>query len=164
MNKNRLQNVNELSGVSKRLLYVLEKKDVSGYKLEKDNSGIKQSQISHIKSGRNQPSPDVIDSFLKYFPEINKIWFLTGEGRMENNTTKIKGNNNLNNTGNIGGDILNDSNSQSNCLTESIKTLKKIIEEKEELLKAKDEIINSKDEIINSKDEIINLLKEQLKK
>ncbi|CAA7389522.1 hypothetical protein [Chryseobacterium fistulae] len=99
------------------------------------------------------------ESFLKKFADIfefNENWLLVGKGDMLN-TTKIKGNNNLNNTGNVGGNILNNSNSQSKCLADSIEILKNIIEEKDELLKAKDEIINSKDEIIN-------LLKEQLKK
>lgn len=83
--ENTLHNVNEITETSKRFLHVLKTKDYSGYKLEKENSGITSSQISHIKSGRNQPSTDLIDKLLLFFPDINRVWLLTGEGSMLNN-------------------------------------------------------------------------------
>lgn len=81
--KNILQNVNDLTGISKRILYILDKKNITGYQLEKNNSGITATQISHIKSGRNQPSTDLLEALLKYVPTINKVWLLTGVGPEE---------------------------------------------------------------------------------
>ncbi|WP_313636280.1 hypothetical protein [Empedobacter sp.] len=86
--ENTLHNVNEITEISKRFLHVLKIKDYSGYRLEKENSGIKSSQISHIKSGRNQPSSELIDRLLSFFPDINRVWLLTGEGSMLNNSNE----------------------------------------------------------------------------
>lgn len=78
--KNTLQNVNELTDLSKRVIYILDQKKITGYKLEKEKTGITQTQISHIKSGRNKPSQELINNLLKYLPDVNRIWLLTGEG------------------------------------------------------------------------------------
>ena len=63
----------EIPDINKRVLHLL---------IEKDDTGIKQSQISHLKSGRNKASDELINSLLDYFPDINRVWLLTGEGSM----------------------------------------------------------------------------------
>jgi transcriptional regulator with XRE-family HTH domain len=47
-----------------------------------DEIGIQRSSISHILSGRNKPSLEVIQKILDRFRNINPEWILTGKGRM----------------------------------------------------------------------------------
>ena len=47
-----------------------------------DEIGVQRSSISHIISGRNQPSYDFILKVINRFKEINAEWLLTGEGHM----------------------------------------------------------------------------------
>ncbi|MCF8381097.1 MAG: helix-turn-helix domain-containing protein [Bacteroidales bacterium] len=45
---------------------------------------VQRSGISHILSGRNNPSYDFLIRILDAFPEINANWLLTGKGNMIN--------------------------------------------------------------------------------
>ncbi|MCX7862688.1 MAG: helix-turn-helix domain-containing protein [Bacteroidales bacterium] len=47
-----------------------------------DEIGIQRSSISHILSGRNNPSLDVIQKILSRFPYINAEWLIMGKGDM----------------------------------------------------------------------------------
>lgn len=50
--------------------------------------GIGRSNLTHIFSGRNQPSLDLVKKILKAFPEIHPEWLILGMGNMlreENN-------------------------------------------------------------------------------
>lgn len=47
-----------------------------------DELGVQRSGISHIISGRNQPSYDFIVKLMKVYPEINPDWLLMGSGSM----------------------------------------------------------------------------------
>jgi DNA-binding XRE family transcriptional regulator len=47
-----------------------------------DEIGVQRPAISHILSGRNRPSLDIVLKILKKFPKINSHWLLTGEGKM----------------------------------------------------------------------------------
>lgn len=44
--------------------------------------GIQRSAISHILSGRNNPSLEVIQKILKRFSYINAEWLILGKGEM----------------------------------------------------------------------------------
>ncbi|MDD2277444.1 MAG: helix-turn-helix transcriptional regulator [Bacteroidales bacterium] len=44
--------------------------------------GVQRSSISHILSGRNKPSFDMIQGILKSFPKISADWLLLGKGDM----------------------------------------------------------------------------------
>jgi len=44
--------------------------------------GVQRSGISHILSGRNNPSIDFIRKMLENFPDLNTDWFITGKGNM----------------------------------------------------------------------------------
>jgi len=48
-----------------------------------DEIGVQRSGISHIMSGRNQPSYDFILKIINTFPEISVEWLLTGRGTMQ---------------------------------------------------------------------------------
>jgi transcriptional regulator with XRE-family HTH domain len=41
-----------------------------------DAIGVQRSSISHILSGRNKPSLDIIQKILRVFPDINRDWLL----------------------------------------------------------------------------------------
>jgi transcriptional regulator with XRE-family HTH domain len=47
-----------------------------------DEISVQRSGISHILSGRNQPSYDFIVKTMKRFPEINLDWLILGKGAM----------------------------------------------------------------------------------
>ncbi len=48
-----------------------------------DTIDVPRPIISHILSGRNKPSLDVIQKILMRFPELNPWWLLTGKGKMK---------------------------------------------------------------------------------
>lgn len=48
-----------------------------------DEIGVQRPAISHIMSGRNRPSLDVVMKILKAYDQINPQWLLTGEGKMK---------------------------------------------------------------------------------
>lgn len=47
-----------------------------------DQIGVPRSTISHIISGRNNPSLDLILKILDTFPEIKTDWLIRGDGHM----------------------------------------------------------------------------------
>ncbi len=47
-----------------------------------DKLGVQRSGVSHILSGRNNPSLDFLMKVLNHFPEISGDWLITGNGNM----------------------------------------------------------------------------------
>lgn len=47
-----------------------------------DELGVQRSGISHILSGRNQPSFDFLVKLMKQYPEIDPDWLIIGKGNM----------------------------------------------------------------------------------
>ncbi len=47
-----------------------------------DEIGVQRSSISHILSGRNNPSLEVIQKILSRFDDLNPEWLVTGKGDM----------------------------------------------------------------------------------
>jgi DNA-binding XRE family transcriptional regulator len=45
-----------------------------------DKLGIQRSTISHLLSGRNNPSIDLLRRIISNFPDINEAWLLSGHG------------------------------------------------------------------------------------
>ncbi|MGL4992661.1 MAG: helix-turn-helix domain-containing protein [Bacteroidales bacterium] len=45
-----------------------------------DHIGLNRAALSHILSGRNNPSLDVVTKILTAFPNINSEWLLFGKG------------------------------------------------------------------------------------
>ena len=64
-----------------RIQLILKTKNISASKFA-DEIGVQRSSISHILSGRNNPSLDFIQKILKRFADINSDWILTGKGSM----------------------------------------------------------------------------------
>ena len=54
-----------------------------------DTIGIQRSSISHILSGRNKPSLDIIQRILKVFPDIDRDWLLFDSNIPQQNTPQI---------------------------------------------------------------------------
>ncbi len=53
-----------------------------------ESIGIQQSTLSHILSGRNNPSLDVVMKVYQAYNDISIHWLLYGEGNMIETTTK----------------------------------------------------------------------------
>ena len=51
-----------------------------------DEIGVQRSGISHILSGRNNPSFDFMQKLLTRFPKLNAEWLILGEGAMYKST------------------------------------------------------------------------------
>lgn len=47
-----------------------------------DRIGVKPAAVSHMVTGRNNPSYDVLQRILGAFPEINPGWLILGKGEM----------------------------------------------------------------------------------
>ena len=47
-----------------------------------DKIGVQRSAVSHILSGRNNPSLDFMQRILKTYPDINSDWLINGKGEM----------------------------------------------------------------------------------
>lgn len=56
-----------------------------------DIIGIQRSRISHIMSGRNNASIDVVTRIIEKFPEIDLKWLMTGEGQMSSSDNGLFG-------------------------------------------------------------------------
>ncbi|MBO9701728.1 MAG: helix-turn-helix transcriptional regulator [Sporocytophaga sp.] len=68
--------------ITERILAILENKELTPSSFA-DTIGIQRSSMSHILSGRNKPSLDVIHKILITFPDILSDWLLTGKGPMK---------------------------------------------------------------------------------
>lgn len=64
-----------------RLLLFLNKENISATTLA-DEIGVQRSSISHIISGRNNPSYDFIYKMITRYEHINAEWLITGKGDM----------------------------------------------------------------------------------
>lgn len=68
-----------------RILLVLKVKNLSPSKFA-DEIGIQRSSMSHIMSGRNLPSLDLVMKIMNKFPDINPEWLMMGIGQMMKST------------------------------------------------------------------------------
>lgn len=48
-----------------------------------DRIGVPRSTISHVLSGRNNPSLELVQKILDHFPDIRTEWLLRGHGYMQ---------------------------------------------------------------------------------
>ena len=70
--------------MEKRFQKWMDSKGISAIKLAA-NVNVSRATISHILSGRNKPSIDILDKILKEYPEFNLNWLISGVGQMSNN-------------------------------------------------------------------------------
>lgn len=68
-----------------RILQILKVKNLTPSKFA-DQIGIQRSGMSHIMSGRNYPSLDLVMKIINQFPDINPEWLLMGVGHMIKST------------------------------------------------------------------------------
>ena len=64
-----------------RILLILKTQNLSSSQFA-DEIGVQRSSISHILSGRNNPSLEFVMKILKRFPDINSDWLIFGKGSM----------------------------------------------------------------------------------
>lgn len=84
MKSNDATQMLSIPDVNKRFIQVMESKGYSGYKLAKEVEGFSESKITHIRTGRNKVSSDMIELLVRKFPDTNMSWLLTGKGNMLN--------------------------------------------------------------------------------
>lgn len=70
---------NQIPEINKRFLQVMKENGYTAYRLAKEVSEISQSKMTHLKSGRNEPSSEMIRGLLSVFPDTDYNWLLTGE-------------------------------------------------------------------------------------
>ena len=64
-----------------RLLKILKHYDLSP-SVFADRLGVQRSSLSHLLSGRNNPSFDFMLRLTESFTEVNLDWFISGKGNM----------------------------------------------------------------------------------
>ena len=72
-----------------RILKVMQKEGLSNAEFA-EKIGISTSSLSHIFSGRNKPSLEVVMRIHKACPYININWLLYGEGEMEESAPAVR--------------------------------------------------------------------------
>ena len=73
-----------------RILRIMEHEGISPSKFAEE-IGIQRSAMSHIISGRNNPSLDVLTKIMQRFTYVDTDWLLFGKGSMvKNGITKIE--------------------------------------------------------------------------
>jgi len=64
-----------------RIIQLLNSEGLSASKFA-DIIGVQRSSMSHILSGRNNPSLDFIQKIMRSFPHISGDWLISGSGEM----------------------------------------------------------------------------------
>ena len=57
-----------------------------------DKVGVQRSSLSHLLSGRNKPSLDLILKIIDNFPEVDLYWILNGKGNFPKSEIKMEAN------------------------------------------------------------------------
>jgi transcriptional regulator with XRE-family HTH domain len=65
--------------MEKRIRELMETQSLSASKFA-EAIGVQRSNISHILSGRNKPSLELINKILDRYPEVSTDWLLLGKG------------------------------------------------------------------------------------
>lgn len=70
--------------MKERLLQFLSAENISKAQFA-DTINVTRASISHLMSGRNNPSYEFIVNTMEAFPELNMEWLLKGKGKMYKN-------------------------------------------------------------------------------
>lgn len=70
-----------------RILYLLKQKNLTISQFA-DEIGIQKSGMSHLISGRNKPSLELILKILQRYPEVKPEWLLLGTGDQYSGSSK----------------------------------------------------------------------------
>ena len=76
-----------MEDISDRISTVIRIKNLSNAEFAQ-SIGVQPSNISHILSGRNKPSLDLIMKILRRYPEIRLDWLVLGKGAMNEEQTE----------------------------------------------------------------------------
>jgi len=79
--------------MKERLLLFLNSENISATTLA-DEIGVQRSSISHIISGRNNPSYDFIYKIISRYDHLDAEWLITGKGEMYKQVQQFKVTNN----------------------------------------------------------------------
>lgn len=77
--------------MKERLIKLMEYLDLNAASFSSE-IGVQRSSISHILSGRNQPSFDFLVKISRKYPQINTEWLLTGAGNIAKQHAGLTGN------------------------------------------------------------------------
>jgi transcriptional regulator with XRE-family HTH domain len=77
-----------MEGISERISTIIRIKNLSNAEFAQA-IGVQPSNISHILSGRNKPSLDLIMKILKRYPEIRLNWLVLGKGAMNEEAEEV---------------------------------------------------------------------------
>lgn len=75
--------------VAKRIKELLETSGLSNSEFA-NKTGLNPAIISHILSGRNKPSLQVIDAIKRSFTNVNLDYLVSGEGQLYSSFTNVK--------------------------------------------------------------------------
>jgi transcriptional regulator with XRE-family HTH domain len=67
--------------IKERLQAIMQRENLSPARFA-DRLEVQRSGISHILSGRNKPSLELLVKILKHFPKVSGDWLISGEGNM----------------------------------------------------------------------------------
>jgi len=74
-------NISNIRNMKDRLVQLLEREQITPSRFA-DIIGVQRSSVSHIVSGRNNPSYDFLQKTLNAFPGLRAEWLLMGKGPM----------------------------------------------------------------------------------
>lgn len=67
---------------SERFLSIVDKTGICDAKIADSVNGLDKTLMSHIRTGRQGASLNVLSSFCEAYPEVNANYILTGKGEM----------------------------------------------------------------------------------
>lgn len=67
--------------MKERIKQFMDYKGLSAAELA-DQIGVQRSNVSHVLTGRNNPSSSFLEKLLITFPELEARWLIVGEGQM----------------------------------------------------------------------------------
>lgn len=67
--------------MKERIQQIMERETLTATRFAEE-IGIQRAAVSHILTGRNNPSLDVVTKILNRFPQVNSDWLLFGKGEM----------------------------------------------------------------------------------
>lgn len=74
---------------SERFLSIVDKIGISDAKIANSIDGLDKTLMSHIRTGRQGASINVLSSFCEAFPQVNAGYILTGKGSMFLNNDEL---------------------------------------------------------------------------
>lgn len=69
-----------LSELTKRFLSSMELIQITGYRLKQNGIMNNEATLTKIKQGIQQPSRKMLDKYLTFYPQVNPVWLLLGNG------------------------------------------------------------------------------------